>query len=96
MLGITWLVWGASCLAVAAVCLAVAARRRPPGGPARGPPARELVRRWGHGAVWLLLAVSFGLRWLGASTGELAADPLALAALVMYGTFLASLLRRCR
>jgi hypothetical protein len=59
---------------------------RPKGGAPR-PPWRHLLLRWGHSAVWALLAVSFLERSAG-EAGTAAANTLAISALALYTAFL--------
>ena len=59
---------------------------RPRGGLRRSP-WRHVLLRWGHSAVWVLLAVSFLARTGGAPATS-AANALAILALVLYAAFL--------
>ncbi|HEX9265869.1 MAG TPA: hypothetical protein VF965_00145 [Candidatus Limnocylindria bacterium] len=82
----TWLLVGGGCLIVAAIYAVYWPRPKP--GTVR-PVWRHVVLRWGHSAVWLLLAMSFFLR--GADGDSLAgqANVLALAGGLLYAVFIA-------
>ena len=79
--GVPWALWGLAALALAAVWTVVWPADRAVG--AVG--LRFLLLRWGHAAVWLLLALSFFVRGMGAAGP---ANLLALAALAVYLAFL--------
>jgi hypothetical protein len=81
---VPWLALAGGCVVIAAVYAVV--WPRPKGGAAR-PPWRHLLLRWGHSAVWALLAVSFLARTAG-DTATAAANTLAIAALALYAAFL--------
>ncbi len=83
-LGLPWVVWGVAALALAVVWVVVWPADRAVG--ATG--LRFLLLRWGHAAVWLLLAVSFFVRGVGA---EGPANVIALAALGVYLAFLGAI-----
>jgi hypothetical protein len=76
--------WAGLCLAVAAVWVFVVPRPQLAG--ATG--WRRFLLRWGHALVWLLLALSFGLRAAGQSG---LADPVAAAGGLTYVAFLGAL-----
>ena len=77
-------VWAGLCLAVAGVWVFVVPR--PQLTAATG--WRRFLLRWGHTLVWLLLAVSFGLRAIGWAG---LADPVAAAGGLTYAAFLGAL-----
>lgn len=83
-LGLPWAVWGVAALALALVWVIVWPADRAAGTSG----LRLLLLRWGHAAVWLLLAVSFFVRGMGQ---EGAANVIALAALAVYLAFLGAI-----
>jgi hypothetical protein len=92
LFGISWFLWGSLCLIVALIYTVVWPRPK-----AAGTPAltlwRQVILRWFHALVWVLLALSCFIRpsqWLGGTT---TANGLALLALLVYGIFLVTVLR---
>lgn len=85
LLGVPWLVWSGVCLAVAAIYTVVWPRSIHA---TSLPWWRHFLLRWSHAAVWLALTLSCLIRAVG-KPGELA-DVLALAALVLYVAFIAT------
>jgi hypothetical protein len=87
-LGVPWLVWGSLALVVSALFAVVN-----PGVKAVGVRGwRFVVLRWFHALVWLLLALSFVMRGFLPSSG--ASNLIALSALLVYVTFLLTLIGR--
>lgn len=81
------MIWLAgACLLVAAIY--VVYWPRPKGGVAL-PLWRQLVLRWGHSAVWVILALSFLLRTAESETVAAQANALALAGGLLYVAFMA-------
>ena len=80
-----WTALGSVCLIVAAIYGVFWPRPKP--GTLR-PRWRQVVLRWGHTAVWLVLALSFFIR--GADTPGIAgqANVLALAGGLLYAVFI--------
>jgi hypothetical protein len=89
-LGIPFTGWGALCLALAAAFLLFWPSAKVTG---NTPTVRYLLLRWGHAAVWALLALAAFLRGLGGPTGANLAQLAALLALVTYLAFFITLLR---
>ncbi len=89
------MVWGAICLGMAAVFFFFWPSARV--GPNTGA-LQFLLLRWGHSAVWLLLALAIFLRTSVGAPGEFVHDTLpsiaGVLAVVVYIAFLAALLRR--
>jgi len=88
-LGLPLQTWGILCLAVAVAYLFKWPKPKPG---STGPPRTALVHiivRWFHSVVWLLLALACFLWASGPST---IANALALAALIVYLIFLATLI----
>jgi hypothetical protein len=84
---VTWLVVGGACLIVAAVYGVFWPHPKP--GAVR-PLWRHIVLRWGHTAVWVVLAMSFFLRSLDADGLVGQANVVALAGGVLYTVFIAA------
>lgn len=89
-LGIPLLVWSGVALMMAILFVFIWPRRLVDGAM---PPGHLLILRWGHAAVWLLLAASLFLRATGALGGAATANIIALLALAAYLSFIATLLR---
>lgn len=85
-LGLPWLVWGIICLAIAAVYTVIWPRPKTPAQAQSRPLWRQLVLRWFHMLVWVLLAVSCFARLWPATTPL--AGPVALAGLFVYLIFI--------
>ncbi len=89
------MVWGAICLGMAAAFAFFWPSARV--GPNTGM-IQYLLLRWGHAAVWVLLAVAVLLRTSVGVPGDFVRDSLppivGLAAVAVYIAFLAALLRR--
>ena len=82
-----WLLVGGACLIVAAAYGVFWLRPKP--GTVR-PLWRHVVLRWGHTAVWVLLAASFFLRSLDADGLVGQANVVALAGGLLYAVFIAA------
>ncbi|RIK42063.1 MAG: hypothetical protein DCC55_10000 [Chloroflexi bacterium] len=89
-LGIPFVAWGGLCLAVAAAFTIFWPSAKATSGIST---VRYLLLRWGHAAVWGLLALALFLRGLGGAPGAVIAQITALLALVIYFAFLGALLR---
>jgi hypothetical protein len=88
MLGVSWTVWGGFCLIIAAVYFIIWPRPKITS-PAPGRPLwRQLARRYGHGLVWIFLALSCFARGGSLPGGQSLANGLALAALGCYALFI--------
>lgn len=87
-LGVSMVVWSLLALGLAVVYLFIWPKPEP-GAPSR-PAWAQFVLRWFHSLVWVLLAAAFFLS--GAGLARLAALP-GLAALVLYGVFVVTILR---
>jgi hypothetical protein len=87
-LGVPLLVWGGLCLLVAAIFVVVWPKDRL----ADASALRLFVVRWFHALVWVFLAASCFLRIQPALNGL--ANQVALAALITYLIFMASLFVR--
>ncbi len=85
--GLPAIVWVSLCLAVAVLYFFLWPQQKVT--PDTGW-LRYLVLRYGHALVWLLLALSFLLR--GSDSGGLAANGVALAALLAYLLFMVTFL----
>jgi hypothetical protein len=87
--GVSYLWWGVICLGMAApfVMLWPSARVN-----STTPALTYFLLRWGHAAVWGLLALACFVRVLGAGSGV--SQVTALLALVMYLAFMVTLLRK--
>jgi hypothetical protein len=87
-LGIPMVIWGGLALIVAVIFTVVWPSNKVPaslGG------ARYLILRWFHALVWILLALSFFVRESPLFGGTGTANILALAALILYLNFMATL-----
>ena len=83
MIGVPWPLWGCACLIVAGIYTVVQ-----PHGPACSSAWLRFILRWGHAAVWLVLAASCFVRVLeGAGVPDLA-NLVALLALTAYAGWL--------
>lgn len=89
-LGLPLVAWGALCLAVSVVWIFLWPAERAVG--ADG--VRFFLIRWGHSAVWLLLAAMCFMRGSGNTTLATWAGPLGLGSLVVYLAFLAAMFAR--
>lgn len=89
-LGIPFTVWGVLCLAIAAAFASFWPQAKVTGDTST---FRYLLLRWGHAAVWGLLAVAALLRGLGGSGVTVVSQVSALLALVVYFAFVAALVR---
>jgi hypothetical protein len=89
-LGVPFVFWGALCLAVAAAFAIFWPSAKAVGNIST---VRYLLLRWGHAAVWGLLALASFSRGLAGPPGALVAQIAALLALVIYFAFLGALLR---
>ncbi|MBC8077711.1 MAG: hypothetical protein H7Y32_16665 [Chloroflexales bacterium] len=87
-LGLHWPVWGALCLVVAAIYLVVWPQPKDPAVLQAMPLWRFVVLRWFHGGLWLLLALSCFVRGVPQLGGVALANPLAIAAGLMYAVFI--------
>jgi hypothetical protein len=92
-LGVSWLVWGLLCFAVAVIFIVIWPRGKRPG---KASALQSLILRWFHALVWVLLAVSFFLRGGMILGGPSTANVLALLALVVYLIFIGTVLRSSR
>jgi hypothetical protein len=81
---VPWLALAGGCVVIAAIYAVVWPR---PKGSVPLPLWRHLLLRWGHSAVWLLLAMSFLARTAG-DTATAAANGIAISALALYVVFL--------
>jgi hypothetical protein len=88
-LGFPLQTWGVLCLAVAVAYFIKWPRPRPDRVSPPRPALVHIILRWFHSAVWLLLALAC---FLWASGPSAAATALAVAALIVYLIFLATLL----
>ena len=82
-----WLAFGVICLIVAAIYAVV--WPQPKLGFER-PPWRHLILRWGHTAVWLLLAASCFVRSTDSASAIGPANVLALLGGLLYASFIAN------
>jgi len=89
-LGLPWLAWGALCLLVAAIYLVIRPRQ-PAKDAAPRPIWRQVVLRWFHSLVWVLLAAACFVQALQLSRAPGIGSALALGALLAYLVFLAAL-----
>lgn len=87
MLGIPLVIWGVAALVVAVVWVFV----WPADKAAEAAPWQVLVLRWGHMAVWLLLAAA---AFAAAAGQNQAAQVLGWLAFATYGLFMAVMLGR--
>jgi len=85
-LGLPLVAWGVICLAVAAVWAVVWPADRAAG--AVG--LRFFIARWGHAIVWALLAAMCFMKASGNRALEAWSNPVGLAALLVYLSFLAA------
>jgi len=83
---VLWLAVGGVCLIVAAI-YAVVWPRPTPG--VERPAWRHVLRRWGHSAVWLLLATSCFVRSADSVSATGAANVIALLGGLLYVGFIA-------
>jgi membrane associated rhomboid family serine protease len=83
---VIWLLVGGGCLIVAAIYAVYWLRPKP--GIVR-PVWRNVVLRWGHSAVWVLLAISFFLRAADGESLASQANVLALVSGALYAVFVA-------
>jgi len=83
---VIWVLLGVGSVVVAGVYTFIWPRPKP--GVMRSTSSR-MVLRWGHAVVWLLLAVSFFMRAVGAEVDGLA-NLIAFAAGLLYIAFIAS------
>lgn len=90
-LGVPFVIWGALCLALAAVFVFIWPSIQASG---QLSTLRYLLLRWGHAAVWGLLGLAAFARGLAGSAGATFGQVAAVGALLVYFAFLAVLLRK--
>jgi len=83
---VLWLALGGACVIVAAIYAVVWPRPKP--GVER-PAWRHVILRWGHSAVWLLLATSCFVRSTDRVSATGAANVIALLGGLLYVGFIA-------
>jgi hypothetical protein len=89
-LGIPFTVWGLLSLASAAAFIVFWPQAKVTGDTSA---IRYLLLRWGHAAVWALLALAAFWRGLAGTSGANLAQVWALLALVIYLAFLTAFIR---
>lgn len=90
LFGVPLLFWGVICLSLGAVFAAFWPYAK---ATANVSPLRYFLLRWGHAAVWGLLALACFVRVLAGPSGGLPAQIAALLALLMYFGFIGALIK---
>src|SRR5262245_19193481 len=95
-LGLPWYIWGLLCLGVAAVYLVIWPRPPRKGNVPARPRWRQIVLRWFHSLVWLLLASACFVQAIHFAGSATIGPALALLAALTYVAFIGALVAELR